>query len=136
MVSIQEKSPDLRWKMSVEKMSESEPSMTYRKGSEMLSKAGSPVHLRQVREEPVYCADGSRYIGGMISTQASARNVRTCPTMPRESCKRKDSARATTNASGRGGAARSSEEAPVMGVERRGCVIPSVSDRSTSDGRN
>ncbi len=34
--------------------------------------------------------------------------------------------RANTDAPDRGGAARSSEEAPVMGVERRGRVIQSV----------
>ena len=34
-----------------------------------------------------------------------------------------DSVRANTNAMHRGGAARISDEASVMGVERRGCVI-------------
>lgn len=37
-----------------------------------------------------------------------------------------ESARRNTDASRRGGATRSSEEAPVMGVERRGCVIRSI----------
>ena len=34
-----------------------------------------------------------------------------------------DPARENTDAENRGGAARSSDEAPVMGVERRGCII-------------
>jgi hypothetical protein len=46
--------------------------------------------------------------------------------MRRESYKWGDPVRANTDAPGRGGAARSSEEAPVMGVERRGRVIQSV----------
>lgn len=109
--------------MCVEKMSESEPSMTYRKGYKMLSKPESPVTPGQVCEKPAYCVGGSRYIGGMSSTQASAWNVGTCTLMERENIKQKDSARVNTDAMCRGGAVRISVEAPVMGVERRGRVI-------------
>jgi hypothetical protein len=43
--------------------------------------------------------------------------------MLREKSKWKTHKDESTNAEYRGGTARSSEEAPVMGVERRGCVI-------------
>jgi hypothetical protein len=43
--------------------------------------------------------------------------------MLREKSKWKPHKDESTNAEYRGGTARSSEETPVMGVERRGCVI-------------
>lgn len=43
--------------------------------------------------------------------------------MPRKRCKRKSREHLSTNAGYRGGATRSSAEATVMVVERRGCLI-------------
>ncbi len=126
VVSIQEKVSG-RYQVSIEKMSESEPLITYRKGQKTLSKPEGPVALGKVCGQPAYCAGGNRYIGGMSSIQASVWNVGTCSMMPREIHKWGDPTRKNTDASSRGGATRSSDEASVMGVERRGCVIQSVS---------
>lgn len=103
-------------------MSESEPSMTYRK-IKVLSEPGSPVALGGACEQPAYCTGGNRYIGGMSPRQALVWNMGSCTAMLRETHKREELVRRNTDASGRGGATRSSMEASVMGVERRGCVI-------------
>ena len=55
--------------------------------------------------------------------QALVRNVGTCSLMLRENSKRKTRKDKSTDAENRGGTARISYEAPVMGVEQRGCVI-------------
>jgi len=101
----------------------SEPLGTYRKRYKLLSKPGGPKTLGVVYELPAYCVGDSRYRGGMISTQASAWNVRTYLAMQRESHKWMNFMRANTNAPCRGGVACSSEEALVMSVERRGHII-------------
>jgi hypothetical protein len=46
--------------------------------------------------------------------------------MRREKSKERPPEDESTDARHRGGTARSSEEAPVMGVERRGCVVQEV----------
>jgi hypothetical protein len=46
--------------------------------------------------------------------------------MRREKSKGRPPEDESTDARHRGGTARSSEEAPVMGVERRGCVVQGV----------
>jgi len=43
--------------------------------------------------------------------------------MPREQSKWKNHKDLSTDAKHRGGATRSSDEEPVMGVERRGCIV-------------
>lgn len=101
----------------------SEPLGTYRNRYKLLSKPGGPTTLGLIYERPAYCVGGSRYIGGMISIQASAWNVRTYSAMRRENYKWTNSMRANTNVPSRGGVARSSDEALVMSVERRCHVI-------------
>ena len=107
------------------KMNESEQSMTCRKAIELTSKPGSVVDLGQIQIVPVYRLGGVRCRGCMILNQAHLWNVGTCwfnakgrgVTLPRNS--------ASTNVNQRGGATRSSDEAAVMAVEQRGCVIQS-----------
>lgn len=103
-------------------MNESEPLMTYRNSFKTLSKPRGPHTLGKVCAEPAYGAGDSRYKGGMNPVQAWEWNMGTCPLMAREICKREDPARENTDAVGRGGATRSSEEGFVMNLERRGCI--------------
>lgn len=56
-------------------------------------------------------------------TEAFIGNVGTCPPMLRENSKRWTRKDESTDAECRGGTACSSNEASVMEVERRGCVI-------------
>ena len=47
--------------------------------------AGSPVEAsKRVWRKPTYWPRGVRCIGGMTLIRALVRNLRTCPTMPRE----------------------------------------------------
>ena len=74
--------------------------------------------------KPVYCPIGVRHVGGATLIQAQVRNVGTCrPDAKGEA--QADSIRKgeSTDAGHRDGAARSSDEGPVMGPERRGCVV-------------
>ena len=103
-------------------MSVSEPPMTYRK-DQSLSKPESPVALGQVHEVPGPGVNGNRYIGGMTLRQALVWNVGTCCLDAKGKPQAANTARANTDARRRGGVARSSDEAPVMGVERRGNVV-------------
>src|ERR1017187_9353119 len=77
-----------------------------------------------VRENPEACPSGIRHVGGAKPNLALVWNVRTCRTEAKEEVPsgktRKDG---ITEAEHRGGAARSSDEGPVMGLERRGCVV-------------
>ena len=55
--------------------------------------------------------------------------------MPRERFKRQSRKSLSTDARHRGGAARSSEEDLVMGLERRGCIVRPYANGTTSNGR-
>lgn len=67
---------------------------------------------------------GIRHKGGVTLIQALVRNLGTCrPDVKGEiqaEGLRKDE---STDAGHRGGATRSSDEGPVMGLERRGCIV-------------
>lgn len=74
--------------------------------------------------EPVYRPTGVRHEGGVILIQAWMRNVGTC----RHDAKGDTQAgsprkRLSTEAGHRGGVARSRDERPVMGPDRRGGVV-------------
>jgi hypothetical protein len=65
--------------VSIEKMIESEPLMTYREDVSVV-KIGGAADLRdKVREESDYCAHGNRYTGGMSSMQALLWNHENLP---------------------------------------------------------
>src|SRR5260370_28389604 len=55
--------------------------------------------------------------------------------MSRERLKRRPRKSLSTDARHRGGAARSSEEGSVMGLERRGCIVRPYASGTTSNGR-
>ena len=72
----------------------------------------------------MYCSDGIRYGGGVNVIQAQMRNVGTWSLMEREICKWETPMSGRVPMQGtRGGAACSSEEGSVMGLERRGCIV-------------
>src|SRR6516162_1645496 len=104
--------------------SASEPPMKCRKRIRRCQNRGLTLPLGEVRENPEACPDGIRHVGGAKLNQALIRNVRTSAPMPREKPQAAKTARATVPMrSLRGGAARSSGEGPVMGLERRGCIV-------------
>ncbi len=73
---------------------------------------------------PDYCPDGIRHEGGVTLQLAFARNVGTCrPDAKGEIQVGGPYEGESTEAGHRGGATRSSGEGPVMGLERRGCVV-------------
>src|ERR1700730_14276852 len=76
-----------------------------------------------------------RHVGGAKLNQALVRNVRTWPAMPREKAQASNREAESTDAPGRGGLLRSSEEAGVMLVERREQAI-AIWLGSTGNGRN
>lgn len=59
----------------------------------------------------------------MNLAQASVWNVGTCTSMLRENSKRRTRKDESIDAKGRGGTIRSSDEASVMEVKRRDCII-------------
>ena len=105
-------------------MNESEQLMTCRKANQLTSKPDSVIDPGQIQTLPVYGLGGVRRRDCMSLIQALWRNVGTC----RLNVKRREVAGnlsnfASINVNRRDGAIRSSEEAAVMAVERRDCVI-------------
>ena len=116
-------------------MNESEQSMTCRKAIQLSSKPGSVVGLGQIQTMPVYGLGGDRRRGCMILFQALMWNVGTY----RFNVKERETVQysfASTNVNRRGGAIRSSVEASVMGVERRGLRYSAILDRQPAIGRS
>ena len=75
-------------------------------------------------ERPAYCPTGVRHEGGVTLGRASVRNTGTCRSDVKGEIQavhhRKDG---STDAEHRDGEARSRDEGPVMGLDRRGIVI-------------
>jgi len=78
-------------------------------------------------KRPAYCPTGVRHEGGVTLGRASIRNTGTCRSDVKGEIQavhhRKD---LSTNAGHRGGDARSRDEGPVIGLDRRGVVIRSL----------
>ncbi len=106
-------------------MNESEQLMTCRKANQLTSKPGSVVDSGQIQTVPVYGLGGVRCRGCMILFQALVWNVGTCWFNVKERGAALLFGSASTNVNQRGGVTRSSNEATVMVVERRGYVIQS-----------
>jgi hypothetical protein len=74
--------------------------------------------------EPADCPPGVRHEGGVTLRQAPIRNTGTCrPDVKGETQAVSRRKGLSTDAGHRGGDARSREEGPVMGLDRRGVVI-------------
>ena len=81
----------------------------------------------EFRGRPVYCLSGVRHRGGVSLYWASVWNVGTCrPDVKGEIQSGSPCEDKSTDAGHRGGMIRSSDEAPVMGVERRGHAAHAV----------
>ena len=124
VVSVQEKAIQNR-QVCGEKMSASELLMTHRNGFQTLSKRAAVCSARRslkgtcllLRRQSV-CRRHEFTTGFSTERGNLARGVKGNPQVP-------NSTRESTDTRDRGGATRSSEEAAVMDVERRGCVIQS-----------
>ncbi len=104
-------------------MNESEQSMTCRKANQLTSKPDSVVNLGQIQTLPVYGLGGVRCRGCMSLNQALLWNVGTYWFNDKGRGVVQLNVAASTNVNQRGGATRNSDEASVMAVEQRGCVI-------------
>src|ERR1035438_9299141 len=94
------------------------------KDTQPSSKPGRFGSLGQVQQAPVYGLDGDRQISGASLAQAFMRNMGTWRSDAKgETQKGSPRKGQSTNAERRGGPPRSSEEAAVMAVERRGWAI-------------
>jgi hypothetical protein len=116
--------------VSTGKISASEPLMTHRKSLKEAVKTEGDKFSQEKPEGDlltVQTADGRRCKGGMSPVQASLWNVGTWPLMRREMTSGQPSRGRIPMQRSRGGATRSSVEAIVMVVERRGGVILLVS---------
>lgn len=91
--------------------------------TQMTSKPGSEVDPGEAGTEPAYGPSGVRHRGSVSVIRALALN---CGNL-RQRCQAKGTSLKgkadSSDALSRDGAARSSDEAAVMAVERRGCVI-------------
>lgn len=115
----------LKCQVRFKKMNESEQPMTCRKANQLTSKPNSVVDSGQIQTAPGYGLGGVRCRGCMILFQALVWNVGTCWFNAKERGDSLTRNSASTNVNQRGGAIRSSDEAAVMVVERRGCIIQS-----------
>ncbi len=104
-------------------MSASEPLRTYRKALRCCQNQGRFEPLGGVYGLPENCVGGNRYIGGMTLSQAFPGNVRTCDLDGKGNRQVAVTTSGNTEAGYRDGVARSSVEASVMDVERRGDII-------------
>ena len=100
------------------------------------SKPGSDVAPRLVWPLPAYGPSGVRHRGSVSLIRALTLN---CGNL-RWRCEAKGTSPKgeadSSDAPSRDGAARSSDEAAVMAVERRGCVIPALRDVNRAGGRS
>ena len=100
------------------------------------SKPGSEVASRSVWPLPAYGLGGVRHRGSVSLVRALTSN---CGNL-RWRCKAKGTSSKgkadSSDAAQRDGAARSSDEAAVMAVERRGCVIPASDCANRDSGRS
>jgi hypothetical protein len=78
-------------------------------------------------ERPAYCPTGVRHEGGVTLGRASIRNTGTCRSDVKGETQAVHHRKGpSTDAEHRGGDARSRDEGPVMGLDRRGVVIRSL----------
>ena len=98
--------------------------MTCRKRMDDVKTGGKSLTRDQSGGWPDCCPGGIRHEGGVTLGQALAWNVGTCrPDAKGEIQAGGPCEDESTDAGHRGGATRSSDEGPVMGLERRGCVV-------------
>src|SRR5689334_20384443 len=104
--------------------------------TQLTSKPGSDVAPRSARRLPAYWPGGVRHRGSVSLIRALTLN---CGNL-RWRCEAKGTSSKgeadSSDAPSRDGAARSSVEAAVMVVERRGCIILALGGINRASGRN
>jgi hypothetical protein len=130
------------------KASESDPLMTCRKSLRRDQNRGRSWPSGRAWRVPVYRPGGLRHTGGASLAQAFMRNSGTCRSETAtarawDAWSREGDPQAAETARGRvpvaghrGGPARSSDEGPVMGLERRGWVTRASPAVNRVSGRN
>ena len=111
--------------MGLKEANASEPLMTCRK-SQGDAETGIRTCIPRARvgEVPADCPTGVRHEGGVTLRQASIRNTGTCRSDAKEEIQAVSHRKGlSTDAEHRGGDARSRDEGPVMGLDRRGVII-------------
>ena len=98
--------------------------MTCRKVQDDVKTGGNSLTRDESGGRPDFCPDGIRHEGGVTLDQASVWNAGTCRFDAKEETQIGGPYEGeSTDAEHRGGATRSSVEGPVMGLERRGCIV-------------
>src|SRR6202012_2813886 len=109
---------------TVRETSASEPLMTCRKVQDDVETGRTSLTRDEPGGWPDFCPGGIRHKGGVTRNQASMRNAGTCrPDAKGEIQMGRPYEDERTDAGHRGGATRSSDEGPVMGLERRGRIV-------------
>jgi hypothetical protein len=104
--------------------SASEPLMKCRKVQDDVETGGNSLTRDEPGGRPDYCPGGIRHEGGVTLNQAAVWNAGTCrPDVKGETQMGGPHEGENTEAGHRGGAIRSSVEGPVMGLERRDCIV-------------
>jgi len=107
----------------IEKVNESKPSEDASKVLDAVETAGAVTSRDELGEWSADRPSGSRCKGGTSSIQASMRNTRRADWRCVGKRQVADTTRRNTDASVSGGAAGSSDEDPVMGLERSRSVV-------------
>jgi RNA-directed DNA polymerase len=124
VVSVGEKAGDT-CQVWITETSVSEPLMTCRKVPWRRRNQERVSLLGQGWGVPDDGPTGVRHEGGVTVILASMRNVRTCgPDAKGDGQAGSPCKTLSTEAGHRGGATRSRDEGPVMGLDRRGCIVP------------
>ena len=115
--------------MRLRETSESEPLMTCRKVQDDVETGGNSLTRDEPRGRPDFCPGGIRHEGGVTLNQASVWNAGTCRSDAKGETQTGGPCEGEiTEAGHRDGATRSSVEGPVMGLERRGCIVQLCSE--------
>ena len=125
MVSVVEKGGGILRQVRLEETNASEPLMTCRNvPGDVETGIRTSIPRARVGRCPAYCPTGVRHGGGVTLRQASIRNTGTCRSDAKGETRAVSHREGlSTDAEHRGGDARSREEGPVMGLDRRGVVI-------------
>jgi hypothetical protein len=124
-VSVVGKGGGILRQVRLKETNESEPLMTCRKARDDVE-TGIQIWIlgARVGETPANCPTGVRHEGGVTLRQASIRNTGTCRSDAKGEAQVVNHRKGeSTDAEHRDGDARSREEGPVMGLDRRGVVI-------------
>jgi len=125
VVSVVGKGGGILRQVGLKETNVSEPLMTCRKAQgDVETGIETSIPRAGVGEMPADCPTGVRHEGGVTLRQASIRNTGTCRSDAKGETQAVSHRKGlSTDAEHRGGDARSREEDPVMGLDRRGVVI-------------